>query len=93
MDIPTHAELVERINSFLLRHDMKPSRFGRDAMNEPQLVLQLRQGREPTIGTLNKLLTFMARRDAERIEAAERIIEAHHNGDDAPAHRLTAGAR
>jgi hypothetical protein len=95
MEIPTHAELVEQINSFLDRHQMAPSRFGRDALREPQFVLEVRAGRLPTLGTLRKLKAFMAARD-EALESEEANV-----GSTAPAstsrkaalHRLSAEAR
>jgi hypothetical protein len=64
MDIPTHAELVERIDSFLDRHAMAPTRLGRDATGEPNLIPSIRAGRSPNLDTLNKLAAFMAEHDA-----------------------------
>lgn len=64
MDIPTHAELVERIDSFLERHKMAPTRLGRDATGEPNLIPSIRAGRSPNLDTLNKLANVMAEHDA-----------------------------
>lgn len=64
MDIPTHAQLVERIDLFLARHAMAPSRFGRESTGEPNLVTSIREGRSPNLDTLNKLARFMTEQDA-----------------------------
>lgn len=64
MDIPTHAELVERIDAFLQRHDMAPSRLGREVTGEPNLIFSIREGRQPNLDTLNRLANYMAELDA-----------------------------
>ncbi len=90
MDVPSHAEVVALVDSFLTRRDMKPSRFGRDALGEPQFVSQLRAGRMPGLVTLTKLRDFMRERD----EIAERsVMVADRSGGRRAAHRLNAGAR
>lgn len=66
MDIPSHADLLERIDAFRERHgSMAETRFGRDALNNPAFVSWLRKGGSPTLKTLQDLSDFMARRDAE----------------------------
>lgn len=66
MDVPTHAELVERIDRFLARHDMKETRLAREATGEPGLIAAIKAGRSPTLETLNRLATFMAATDAAK---------------------------
>lgn len=90
MDVPTPAEVVEQIDSFLERHSMKPSRFGRDALGEPQFVAEVRSGRAPGLTTLVKLRDFMRERDAVLERSA---IAADRSASDARPHRLNAGAR
>ncbi|WP_425230246.1 hypothetical protein [Sphingomonas sp.] len=87
MELPSHAEVVALIDSFLARHRMAPSRLGRDALGEPQFVGQVREGRVPGLSTLTKLSDFMRERD-ERLAMA-----GDHSGAGGPAHRLSAGAR
>lgn len=65
MDVMTQAELVEKIDAFLERHNMPESRFGRDAVGEPGLVGRIRKGSSPTLDMLNRIADFMASRDAE----------------------------
>jgi hypothetical protein len=64
MDIPTRPELLETIDAFLERHDMAPTRLGRDATGEPDLIPSLRRGRNVSLDTLNRLAAFMRERDA-----------------------------
>lgn len=39
--------LIHSINQFLSRHEMAPTVFGRCAAQDPRLVSDLRNGREP----------------------------------------------
>lgn len=39
--------LIRTVESFLSRHGMSASQFGRDAAHDPRLVADLRAGREP----------------------------------------------
>jgi hypothetical protein len=64
MDVMTQAELIERIDAFLERHEMGDSRFGRDAVGEPGLVERIRNGSSPNLRTLGRIAAFMAERDA-----------------------------
>jgi hypothetical protein len=90
MDVPSHAEVVEKIDAFLDRHDMAPSSFGRKALGEPQFVSQVRAGRLPNLSTLRKLTDFMqvCDDDAERL-----AMEPTVSGPAAGPHRLNAGVR
>ncbi|KQN12023.1 hypothetical protein [Sphingomonas sp. Leaf28] len=63
--LPTTKELVASIDAFLDRHSMRPTRFGRDATGEPQLIDSLRNGRSPSLDTAGRITRFMAKRDAE----------------------------
>lgn len=92
MDIPSRSELVARVDAFLLRHDIAPSRFGRDVTGEPNLVTTLRDGRELKHGALIKVLAFMAERDA-KAKGETSFIGADPTAEDQPAHRLSAAVR
>lgn len=65
MDIPTREELLKLIQAFLARHDMKPTRFGREATGEAQLISSIEGGRSPSLDTLHKVKDFMAAKDGE----------------------------
>ena len=65
MDIPTPTRLIELIDAFLLRHDMAPTRFGRDAVKDPNFLTDLREGRKlPGMLRLNAIAQYMAEKDA-----------------------------
>lgn len=39
--------LLRSVERFLREHDITATRFGRDAVRDPRLVLDMRRGREP----------------------------------------------
>ncbi|MCP4025694.1 MAG: hypothetical protein GY736_05195 [Sphingomonas sp.] len=66
MDVPTTSDIVAAIERFLARHDdMAPTRFGREATGEPQLLESLRKGRSPSLDTANRIVSFMRAKDEE----------------------------
>jgi hypothetical protein len=60
MDIITDNELIARIESFIAAHDMKPSRFGLDAMGDGALIPGLKNGRSLSLKNAQRVLRFMA---------------------------------
>ena len=50
---------VSRVDSFLERTGVGPTRLGRQAVGDPNLVRELRLGRSPTLATADQLLAFM----------------------------------
>ena len=80
MDIPTHAQLLERIDAFLARHAERRPRvserqIGVAVTNEPGLIGSIRRGRSPSLDTLNKLARYMEAEDA-KLGAAATTAEA-----------------
>ena len=63
MHIPSQDELIAQIEGFCARHDMSESRLGRDALNNPAFVGGLREGKSPTLETLNRVTAFMRDKD------------------------------
>lgn len=57
-----HAEppLIEQIEAFVSSHDMSPITFGREAMNDPHFVRDLRKGRRLWPETEKKVRDFLA---------------------------------
>lgn len=47
------------VEKFLKRTGMAPTRFGRDAVNDPRLVGDMRNGREPGPRMTNRILAFI----------------------------------
>jgi hypothetical protein len=60
----TAVELLRRVEEFLKRSGMTPTRFGRQAVRDPRLVFDMRKGREPH--------RRLARRIADFIDSEER---------------------
>jgi hypothetical protein len=58
--------MLIRIEQFIKARRMPPTRFGRDALGDPNLVFQLRDGRELKPNTAARLKAFLDRAEAER---------------------------
>lgn len=54
-----HA-LIQTIDAFCAKHGMKPSTFGKSALNDPAFYLNLTNGREVRRATRRKLDAYMA---------------------------------
>lgn len=52
------------INRVLRTHRMPPSRFGRDAVNDPRLVFDLRAGSSISMRRFARVLAFIASMEA-----------------------------
>lgn len=65
MEIPTLEQLLSAIDAFLKRHDMAPSRFGREAVSDANLISALRGGASPSLNRMHRLRDYMARKDQE----------------------------
>lgn len=69
--------LTEQFNStveeFLERTGFKPTEFGRQAVGDPSLVLNLRRGRSPTLATADRILAFIREADAAASKRRRRV--------------------
>lgn len=52
--------LLQRIERHLRRTGVPPTRFGREAIGDPRLVGDLKNGREPRPATAARVLAFIA---------------------------------
>jgi len=57
--------LLAKIERFLAASKMSAARLGKDALNDPRFVYQLRKGRDPGWKTQQKIENFM-RANAKR---------------------------
>lgn len=55
--------LLRRIEKHMARSGIAPTRIGRDAINDPRLVQDLRNGREPRPATAARIIAWLERRD------------------------------
>jgi hypothetical protein len=60
--------LLRHIEKFLRESGMAPTRFGRDAVRDPRLVFDLRNGREPSSRMTKRVEHFM---NTHREQAAQ----------------------
>lgn len=51
--------LLRKVENFLRISDVPPTRFGREVMGDPRFVFDLRNGREPRPGTVQRVLAFI----------------------------------
>jgi len=58
------ASLIElfrtEIETFLTDQEMDPTAFGRRALNDPNFVFDIRDGRSPSAKTIDRARAFMA---------------------------------
>lgn len=53
--------ILDRIDRYLRNSKTSPSRLGRDAVGDPNFVMNLRDGRRPRQATLDRVLAFIER--------------------------------
>ncbi len=59
-------QFLDRIDDFLVRSGMSASAFGHAAVGDPNLVADLRQGRMPTVRTIETVMDFINSRSASK---------------------------
>ena len=57
--------LMRRIQRFLERAEMAPTRFGREAVGDPRLIGDLRNGRELRASTAARIKAWLDEREKE----------------------------
>lgn len=60
-----YPALLREIERTLVCHDMKPTRFGKEATGDGTLVFRLRKGDRITVAMRDRLLSFIATLDRE----------------------------
>jgi hypothetical protein len=55
----SYEAFVARCERFVARHDLAPSRFGRDAVNDPRFITDMRRGKVPRPATMDKVEEYM----------------------------------
>ena len=58
--------ILDHIDRYLRRSKSSPSRLGRDAVGDPNFVMNLRDGRQPRKATLDRVLAFIEREEERR---------------------------
>lgn len=68
----TPAEIfLDEIDGFLTRTGMSASAFGRSALNDPNFVGDLREGRMPNLGLVGRVHEFIRSHEASPMEAEQ----------------------
>jgi hypothetical protein len=55
--------ILDRIDTYLRSTKSSPSRLGREAVGDPNFVMNLRDGRQPRQATLERVLAFIEREE------------------------------
>lgn len=55
--------LLRRVERYLRRNGMAPTTFGRLAVRDPRFVFDLRNGREPRPGTVDRVVRYLDARE------------------------------
>lgn len=67
----THSEqFLADVEAFLTRTSMSAAAFGKDALNDPSFVLDLRRGRKPGLGSVDKVHEFIRVHAQSRAETS-----------------------
>ena len=64
--------ILDRIDCYLRNSKSSPSRLGRDAVGDPNFVMNLRDGRRPRQATLDRVLAFLDREEERRRPQVDR---------------------
>ena len=63
-------ELLQRIEAFLVNHNISATAFGRFAMNDDKIVFNMRNGRCPSLDNAQRMIEYMDKRDANSTATA-----------------------
>lgn len=55
--------ILDRIDRYLRATKTTPTRLGRDAVGDPNFVMNLRDGRQPRQATLDRVIAFIDRQE------------------------------
>jgi 2,4-dienoyl-CoA reductase-like NADH-dependent reductase (Old Yellow Enzyme family) len=61
--------ILNDIERYLRHTKTTPTRFGREAVGDPNFVQNLRDGREPRRRTVARVASYLDRRERERLQA------------------------
>lgn len=64
--------LLQRIDRYLRVTKTTPTRFGRNAVGDPNFVLNLREGRNPRERTVDRVLSYLEDFEAALDQTGER---------------------
>jgi len=65
-------QFKSRVEAFLTSSRMKITEFGRESVGDPNFVANLRRGRSPTLGTADKVLSYIDRSVLKAVRSSDR---------------------
>jgi hypothetical protein len=63
-------QFIADVDAFLTRSGMTATAFGKEALNDPSFVPDLRAGRRPGLGSVDKVYEFIRAQTQAAAEAA-----------------------
>ena len=57
--------LLRRIENYMKRTGIRPTRFGREVVGDPRFVFDLRRGRQPRWPTRTRVIAWLDRHEQE----------------------------
>lgn len=63
-------QFTEAVEAYLTESEMLPTTFGKQAMNDPGFVFQLRDGRACSAKTMDRVLAWIEENPPKRLRAA-----------------------
>jgi 2,4-dienoyl-CoA reductase-like NADH-dependent reductase (Old Yellow Enzyme family) len=86
MPIMSVDQFANQIEAFLTRSGMPATNFGREAINDPNFVFQLRRGRAPSLRLVEIAQRFIQKQDQlAKSRRNRRRPKVRKNGHDTPA--------
>jgi tRNA-dihydrouridine synthase len=70
----TRADFLDLIEAFIERYEVRATVLGRDSIGDPNLVFDLRNGRELREATRNRVLSYMQDMERRFVERASKPI-------------------
>jgi predicted transcriptional regulator len=64
------------VESYLSRAGVLPTQFGKDAVNDPNFVRDLRSGRSPSLSTVDRVLSFIRKSERKTSRASAKASAA-----------------
>ena len=63
-----HAEaFLAEVEAFLKRSEMKPTTFGKSAVGDPNFVRDLREGRKPNLGLVDRVHDYIRSQETSAV--------------------------
>ena len=70
MMINVSNKFLNDVEAAIERHDYHVTHFGREAVGDPNFVFQVRDGRSPTMRTVERVYSFIRKLDEQKADGS-----------------------